>query len=633
MLTVVAVPLALAAMLLSLPPWSRWWGVLVILPLLWWWTAGRSYRGVWFAAAALATGLVIVVLFPVVPLAPAVVAWVWAVLVLGFAGFLYLSRRCLSVPSVVLPVWLGALWWLMEQGLHLAGVPWTLALHLVGDPQRLAAAAYVGQAGLSALWVMLSACLYLSLVSRHGTAVRRRAAGIGLVLAAMLILTAGLPEPAYRDGPRVAAVQTALEPVFIDQPGAPLAQRRLLGEIQSANASLLAAGIDDAVLVVWPESLLPMGPISERHHVAELVRDAPGRAVYHAYQPTWSGVESVMRSDALSPPGVQAKLRPLLGFEDTLTAGKQLSLMTWQGEKFLPLVCSDALMLGGSLGRLPTAQAAFAVVAVNDAYLSDSNLALLHLAHDILGAVQTGLPIVRSANGGVTAIISARGHVQSFIPLYDRGVAQAQLRLPLRKTFFSQYQVVVDGVWGLLALLAVWRSLGRSRSTPQVPFTWRHALPTLLVTLFVILGVHSQVSAWADAEYLAQRYPVKAPAPSWPLSGVAFVLGSYGLRPHSVAASYDDVADLRQALARHGLQLTSGDAAHPSAMAVYLKPRHMEAVVGVREDGLRRVMDLSTGKSSDVTATQWGRRDKGERYSIVPRAALRPPFNDAMVER
>ncbi len=63
-----------------------------------------------------------------------------------------------------------------------------------------------------------------------------------------------------------------------------------------------------------------------------------------------------------------------------------------------------------------------------------------HFAHSIFRAVETRLPVVRSANSGVSAIISPNGEIEKQIPygMSGRLVAEIPIRKP-SASFYTRY--------------------------------------------------------------------------------------------------------------------------------------------------------------------------------------------------
>ncbi|MDD9841400.1 MAG: apolipoprotein N-acyltransferase, partial [Alphaproteobacteria bacterium] len=75
-----------------------------------------------------------------------------------------------------------------------------------------------------------------------------------------------------------------------------------------------------------------------------------------------------------------------------------------------------------------------------------------HLAAAQMRAIELGLPLVRAANTGISALIDGRGRIVDFRPLYVRNVLDVTLPPPLAPTFYSRFG---DGVFFLMLLISV----------------------------------------------------------------------------------------------------------------------------------------------------------------------------------
>ena len=128
------------------------------------------------------------------------------------------------------------------------------------------------------------------------------------------------------------------------------------------------------------------------------------------------------------PPGENVKVAPLICFEDTVP----------------------------SLARHGARMGAPAIVLItNDSWFSDSWEAEQHAWQAVLRAVETGIPVVRVGNSGVTGVIEASGRARWLMdgagrPLVDASGCQletVQVRSAPRLTPYVRF-----GDWPLLVL-------------------------------------------------------------------------------------------------------------------------------------------------------------------------------------
>jgi apolipoprotein N-acyltransferase len=126
--------------------------------------------------------------------------------------------------------------------------------------------------------------------------------------------------------------------------------------------------------------------------------------------------------------------------------------------RVLPLICYEAIF-PQHLHR--SERADWILQITNDAWFGDLTGPYQHLAQARMRAVEQGLPLVRAANTGVSAVIDATGQVTEQLPLNQRGFLDAVLPGSLPPTPYAR-----TGDWPVLALmlfLALILCLPRSR--------------------------------------------------------------------------------------------------------------------------------------------------------------------------
>lgn len=120
---------------------------------------------------------------------------------------------------------------------------------------------------------------------------------------------------------------------------------------------------------------------------------------------------------------------------------------------FLPLICYEAIF--PQHANADGARADWIVQITNDAWFGQFSGPYQHLAQARIRAIEQGLPLVRSANTGVSAVVDPHGRVVSEIPLWQMGFIDVALPKALPVTIYSRL-----GDWpvaGLLLLLTVWQ--------------------------------------------------------------------------------------------------------------------------------------------------------------------------------
>lgn len=99
-------------------------------------------------------------------------------------------------------------------------------------------------------------------------------------------------------------------------------------------------------------------------------------------------------------------------------------------------------------------------VSTNDSWFEDSRAVYMHCDQSRLRAIETGLPVVRAANTGISAIISANGEVIESIPPLVEGYLV--LNIPLSRTQYTSCTMnsIILLLFALFVLLfPVWESV------------------------------------------------------------------------------------------------------------------------------------------------------------------------------
>lgn len=113
----------------------------------------------------------------------------------------------------------------------------------------------------------------------------------------------------------------------------------------------------------------------------------------------------------------------------------------------LPLICYEAVF-AQNVGRAP-ARPAFLMQLTNDAWFGQRSGPQQHLAQARMRAIEQGLPMMRSANTGISAMIDPKGRITASLPLNSAGYLDARLPAPGAPTLYSR---TGDLPWVLLVL-------------------------------------------------------------------------------------------------------------------------------------------------------------------------------------
>ncbi|WP_273699841.1 apolipoprotein N-acyltransferase [Paracoccus sphaerophysae] len=465
-------------------PWGLWPATVLALAVVLWRVAGTpSARAAALRALTAGAGYFALALFWITQpflVEAEIYGWMspFALILMALGGGLFWAvpawagwhlghdrrDRVLALAlGLVLSDWL--------RGWIFTGFPWALTGHVWIATPAAQISAWGGALILSAL--TLSAAALPGWCWRPAAGLRgfRR----GAVLAAMLIAAAwfaGLARLAAPLPPDTSFVVRLVQP-DADQTlkwspeWAPVFYRRLV-ELSALPVDP-RLGADRPAVVVWPETAVPFllndaapmlpdisaaagAPVLAGiqrgeglawfNSLAEITADARIGAVYDKFHLVPFG-EYIPWGDALARFGIGAfAARQGNGY----TPGPGPRVLNIAGlPPVQPMICYETiferdLARGGE-------RPAWLLQVTNDAWFGTWSGPYQHLAQARLRAIQTGLPLLRAANTGVSAAIDARGHVRATLPLGDSGVLDARLPGALPATLWWR--------WGDLPMLAL----------------------------------------------------------------------------------------------------------------------------------------------------------------------------------
>ncbi|MBS0538717.1 MAG: apolipoprotein N-acyltransferase [Proteobacteria bacterium] len=117
---------------------------------------------------------------------------------------------------------------------------------------------------------------------------------------------------------------------------------------------------------------------------------------------------------------------------------------------FSPTICYEAIFPGAVTG--PGARPAWLVNVTNDAWFGTSSGPYQHLTSARLRAVEEGLPMIRAANTGVSAVIDGYGRLQASLDMEREGVIDHLVPPPRAPTPYARWG---DGTLLVLLLIGV----------------------------------------------------------------------------------------------------------------------------------------------------------------------------------
>lgn len=138
--------------------------------------------------------------------------------------------------------------------------------------------------------------------------------------------------------------------------------------------------------------------------------------------------------EALTSIGIKQLTHANTGF----AAGDETKLLAPPGApSFLPLICYEAIFpaMATAEGQRPQ----WLLNITNDAWFGPTSGPYQHLHQTRIRAIEQGLPVIRAANTGISAIIDAHGRVKERLPLNHMGVLDYGLPVAIEPTIFTQW--------------------------------------------------------------------------------------------------------------------------------------------------------------------------------------------------
>lgn len=368
-------------------------------------------------------------------------AGIWATQKWGGEG---LSRLC----------FFAALWSVAElvRGHIFTGFPWLLTGYVWADVDSVRnLAAYIGSYGLSFWAVLLASLVPLAGISR--------AALLGRAALALLLLIPVFLLPETEAVPTGQSVTLRLvqpnmaQSIKID----PVAREANFTSI--LEQTRLPPTRDPVDMVIWPETAVPFR-LAERADIRQMIAASlPGKAVlvtgairregaqfFNSVQVLDHEGDVVAAYDKahLVPFGEYIPFRDFLPF-DPMAGGVDFSegpgprTLQLDGlPSFSPLICYEAIFPAQVVDQQKRPD--LLINVTNDGWYGQTHGPAQHLGIARLRAVEEGIPLIRVANTGFTAVVDSHGRVAASLPPFQKAVLDFNLKLIAdTKTVYATY--------------------------------------------------------------------------------------------------------------------------------------------------------------------------------------------------
>ncbi len=419
-------------------------------------------------------------------------AWMAPFAVTGMPAFLglFTGAACLTAAAFWRPGWrrvvlFACVWALFEftRGHVLTGLPWNLAGQaLAGSAIGAQTAAWYGAYGLSLITVLIAAAP--AAWAGYALPIKRQLLGPIISIAATAVLFAigairlVAPEPAPSPETFVRIIQPNIPQREKIDPG--LWRRNFDRQLALSSEGLPDRG---RIFIIWPENGAPLineaasaladmeaalspnavliagavrraedetGKMRFYNSIAVTPHTAQGRKVVGFYDKhhlvpfgEYLPLQGLLRAVGL------AQLAP---YDDGFSAGEGPKVMKAGGPSFAPMICYEAIFPGAIYPRGERPD--WLLTVTNDAWFGDTSGPRQHLDQARLRSIESGLPMARSANTGISALIDAKGRIVERVRLYEPGRIDAALPGKLPRTIYDRV-----GNWFFFALVAVFFAL------------------------------------------------------------------------------------------------------------------------------------------------------------------------------
>jgi len=353
------------------------------------------------------------------------------------------------------------------RGTVLTGFPWNSFGYAVSESLVLAqAASLVGLYGMSFVVVLVAASpAALSLASSQ--------ARMAVCLSAVAVLLAVTAFGALRlqgshNHPSTDVMVRIVQPsIPQNEKWRPENREMIFGRLLDLSARPRTDAVEGAKnhLLVWPESALPFLLENNEYEISRIkeVLDEEtsfltgairyqrneGQDKYHNSVFALDSAGSILDiydKVRLVPFGEylpfkeiieRLGLRKLVDAPGAFAPGDARKSIVIDGvPPFLPLICYEAIFpdFGGSQGSRP----AWLLNVTNDAWFGTSSGPYQHFAQARFRSIEQGLPLVRAANTGISAVIDPFGRIVGKLSSFEIGVLDRRLPSDLGSTLYSK---------------------------------------------------------------------------------------------------------------------------------------------------------------------------------------------------
>ena len=415
---------------------------------------------------------------------------------LGFALARLLWTRD-ATRLLALAIGLTTTEWL--RGHLLSGFPWNSFGYALTEPLALAqTASLIGLWGMTFLAVAIFASPAVLIDGRS----RGRKPWIAPVAALALLATMAI----------FGAVRLSLQPTILTPVTLRIMQPNLQQDVKfnyAAKAAVMqkyltlsdrasgpqSTGVRDAQILIWPESAFPFFLTREADAMAQIADLLPkgtvlitgavrapdlpaGARVTRAYNSIYlidhdGSVLSVYDKLHLVPFGEFLPYQNWMekfGFEQLtkvqggfIPGTRRRTMEIPNAPRVLPLICYEAVFPGDVTSR--DDRPGWIVNLTNDGWFGITTGPYQHLQQSRMRAIEEGLPLVRAANTGISAVIDPLGRIVARLGLGVEGVLDSSLPSAIAPTIYARAgDIPAAIIIGVALIIVIRRRVARRTS-------------------------------------------------------------------------------------------------------------------------------------------------------------------------
>lgn len=365
----------------------------------------------------------------------------------------------------------------------LTGFPWALVAYVWIDTPVAQAVSWAGPFGLMLITLLLGTLPVCALVARRMSVLAVSALCFAAIWGGGVLQLSEQLEP-RDDGPILRVVQ----------PNAPQHLKWLPGHRETYYARALEAtkaswsDLGKPDIVIWPETAIFFVPAEHETERQRMAEAADGATLILGAFHREQGPDGVFLSNALQTLLPSGEMGPRYDKHHLVPFGEYVpfrwifdafGIETFAGSggfsrgsgpetlrvagvpAFSAIICYEAIFPYEAVGD---ERPDWIAQITNDAWFGSWAGPQQHLAQARFRAIEQGLPVVRSTNTGISAVIDAYGRIVTSIPMHQYNHVDAVLPAPRLPTLYS-----IFGDLPAICLIVIFTALA---SLPLNIFRW-----------------------------------------------------------------------------------------------------------------------------------------------------------------